>query len=65
MDSANYILILGHPARADLQTAAVDDAFVLYLLEIIEGVSDYADDPYHYPVIRVLVGTPPSRASFS
>lgn len=36
-------------------TAAVDDAFVLYLLDIIEGVSDDADDPYHYPVIRVLV----------
>ena len=36
-------------------TAAVTDAFILYLLEIIEGVSDDADDPYHYPVIRVLV----------
>ncbi|KAF2177402.1 hypothetical protein K469DRAFT_677402 [Zopfia rhizophila CBS 207.26] len=34
---------------------AVDDAFVLFLLEIIEGVSDDADDPYHYPVIRVLL----------
>ncbi|KAF1838012.1 hypothetical protein BDW02DRAFT_490098 [Decorospora gaudefroyi] len=34
---------------------AVDDAFVLYLLEIIEGASDDADDPYHYPVIRVLL----------
>lgn len=34
---------------------AVDDAFILYLLEIIEGVSDDAQDPYHYPVIRVLV----------
>ncbi|PSN60330.1 hypothetical protein BS50DRAFT_604658 [Corynespora cassiicola Philippines] len=34
---------------------AVDDAFVLYLLELIEGVSDDADDPYHYPVIRVLL----------
>ncbi|KAF2868930.1 hypothetical protein BDV95DRAFT_106933 [Massariosphaeria phaeospora] len=35
--------------------SAVDDAFVLYLLGIIEGVSDDADDPYHYPVIRVLL----------
>ena len=34
---------------------AVNDAFILYLLEIIEGASDDADDPYHYPVIRVLV----------
>jgi len=34
---------------------AVNDAFIIYLLEIIEGASDDADDPYHYPVIRVLV----------
>jgi hypothetical protein len=33
----------------------VNDAFILYLLGIIEGASDDADDPYHYPVIRVLV----------
>jgi hypothetical protein len=36
-------------------TVAIDDAFILYLLEIIEGASDDADDPYHYTVIRVLV----------
>lgn len=35
--------------------AAVNDNFILYLLEIIEGASDDAEDPYHYPVIRVLV----------
>ncbi|KAI4955152.1 hypothetical protein J4E91_001009 [Alternaria rosae] len=35
--------------------AAVNDAFIIYLLEIIEGASDDADDPYHYPVIRVLL----------
>ncbi|KAK3207271.1 hypothetical protein GRF29_103g394900 [Pseudopithomyces chartarum] len=34
---------------------AIGDAFILYLLGIIEGVSDDADDPYHYPVIRVLL----------
>ncbi|KAF2730456.1 hypothetical protein EJ04DRAFT_537223 [Polyplosphaeria fusca] len=34
---------------------ALDDAFILHLLEIIEGVSDDVDDPYHYPVIRVLL----------
>ncbi|KAF2704161.1 hypothetical protein K504DRAFT_462743 [Pleomassaria siparia CBS 279.74] len=34
---------------------AVDDAFIIYLLEIIEGASDDAEDPYHYPVIRVLL----------
>ncbi|RAR04716.1 hypothetical protein DDE82_004431 [Stemphylium lycopersici] len=34
---------------------AVNDAFIVYLLEIIESASDDADDPYHYPVIRVLL----------
>lgn len=33
----------------------VDDDFVKYLFQIIEELSDDADDPYHYPVIRVLV----------
>lgn len=33
----------------------VDDEFVKYLFEIIEELSDDVDDPYHYPVIRVLV----------
>ena len=34
----------------------VDDAFVAYLFQIIEELSDDVNDPYHYPVIRVLVG---------
>ncbi|KAF2500374.1 hypothetical protein BU16DRAFT_523167 [Lophium mytilinum] len=34
---------------------AVDDAFVLRLFQIIEGASYDVDDPYHYPVIRVLL----------
>lgn len=33
----------------------IDDDFVLTLFRIIEELSDDADDPYHYPVIRVLV----------
>ena len=33
----------------------VEDGFITYLLEIIEGLSDDVNDPYHYPVIRVLV----------
>jgi hypothetical protein len=33
----------------------VDDNFVLYLFELIEAISDDVDDPYHYPVIRVLL----------
>lgn len=33
----------------------VDDSFVMYLFQLIEALSDDAGDPYHYPVIRVLV----------
>ena len=33
----------------------VDDEFVISLFQIIEELSDDVDDPYHYPVIRVLV----------
>ncbi|WPG97929.1 Hypothetical protein R9X50_00071200 [Acrodontium crateriforme] len=40
-------------SRDDLST--VDDAFVLYLFRLIEQLSDDADDPYHYPIIRVLL----------
>ena len=35
--------------------AQVDDDVVTYLFQIIEELSDDVDDPYHYPVIRVLV----------
>ncbi|KAK3702824.1 pre-rRNA processing [Vermiconidia calcicola] len=40
-------------AREDI--TMVDDAFVLYLFQLIEQLSDDADDPYHYPIIRVLL----------
>ncbi|KAL9603651.1 MAG: hypothetical protein Q9219_000970 [cf. Caloplaca sp. 3 TL-2023] len=33
----------------------IEDEFVRYLFQIIEGVSDDVNDPYHYPVIRVLL----------
>ncbi|KAH8701859.1 hypothetical protein BGW36DRAFT_394652 [Talaromyces proteolyticus] len=33
----------------------VEDDFVKYLFEIIEGLSNDANDPYHYPVIRILL----------
>ncbi|KAI5859891.1 hypothetical protein GGS23DRAFT_582855 [Durotheca rogersii] len=33
----------------------VDDGFVAYLFLLIEGLSDDVRDPYHYPVIRVLL----------
>jgi hypothetical protein len=36
----------------------VDDGFVTYLFRLIEALSDDAADPYHYPVIRVLVCLP-------
>ena len=33
----------------------VDDALVTYLFRLTESLSDDVDDPYHYPIIRVLV----------
>ncbi len=33
----------------------VEDSLVTYLFQLIESAADDADDPYHYPVIRVLV----------
>lgn len=33
----------------------VQDDFVRRLFHIIEELSDDVNDPYHYPVIRVLV----------
>ncbi|RDA93394.1 hypothetical protein CP533_2007 [Ophiocordyceps camponoti-saundersi (nom. inval.)] len=35
--------------------ALVQDDFVHCLFQDVEGVSDDADDPYHYPTIRVLL----------
>lgn len=33
----------------------VENEFIVYMFQIIEGLSDDVNDPYHYPVIRVLV----------
>ncbi|KAH7369906.1 hypothetical protein BKA65DRAFT_589356 [Rhexocercosporidium sp. MPI-PUGE-AT-0058] len=38
-----------------LELAQVDDEFIIMLFQIIEELSDDVDDPYHYPVIRVLL----------
>src|SRR5690349_18054359 len=43
----------------------VEDDFVRYLFQIIEGLSDDAHDPYHYPVIRVLVRFIPVHAGYA
>ncbi|KAK4542410.1 hypothetical protein LTR36_006867 [Oleoguttula mirabilis] len=40
-------------SRGDVMT--VDDGFIMYLFQLIEELSDDADDPYHYPIIRVLL----------
>lgn len=33
----------------------IEDEFVVYMFQIIEGLSDDVNDPYHYPVIRVIL----------
>ncbi len=37
----------------------VDDGLVTYLFQLTESFSDDVDDPYHYPIIRVLVRSLP------
>ena len=34
---------------------SIEDDVVMYLFQIIEELSDDVNDPYHSPVIRVLV----------
>lgn len=41
----------------------VDDAFVRQLFALIEELSNDVNDPYHYPIIRVLVGSPSRKSS--
>ena len=36
---------------------AIDDDFLHYLFQVLEGVSGDVNDPYHLPVIRSLVRT--------
>ncbi|CZS92562.1 hypothetical protein WAI453_006699 [Rhynchosporium graminicola] len=38
-----------------VELGKVDDDFIIMLFQIIEELSDDVDDPYHYPVIRVLL----------
>jgi hypothetical protein len=38
-----------------LNAVLVDDDFIRCLFDIIEDLSYDVTDPYHYPVIRVLV----------
>jgi hypothetical protein len=39
----------------ELWAVLIEDNFIIYLFELIEGLSSDVNDPYHYPVIRVLV----------
>lgn len=39
--------------REDLE--AIDDEFISYLFQLVEEDPDDFNDPYHYPVIRILV----------
>lgn len=56
--STNSIFI-HKPKRTQLTSleACINDEFICSLFDIIEQVSDDVNDPYHYPVIRVLVST--------
>lgn len=43
---------------------SVEDDFIFFLFNLIEGVSNDANDPYLYSVIRVLVRNALSRGRF-
>lgn len=44
------------PHNVNKFLATIGDDFIVYLLQIVEGLADDdTGDPYHYPVIRVLV----------
>ncbi|PSK46082.1 hypothetical protein B9Z65_5050 [Elsinoe australis] len=40
-------------ARDDLQM--IDDAFILYLFQLIEQLSNDPSDPYHYAIVRIVL----------
>lgn len=40
---------------------SVEDDFIFYLFNLVEGVSDDVNDPYNYSIIRVLVSSASSR----
>lgn len=33
----------------------IDDAFILYLFQLIEQLSNDPSDPYHYAIVRIVV----------
>lgn len=47
---------------ADGGSVQIEDDFIIYLLQMIEGLSYDVNDPYHYHVIRVLVSCPSNPA---
>ena len=47
-----------HVADCWTLVVLVDDDFIRCLFDIIEDLSYDVTDPYHYPVIRVLVSSP-------
>lgn len=51
------LLLPGQELELTSPTACINDDFICGLFDIIEQVSDDVNDPYHYPVIRVLVST--------
>jgi len=39
----------------DFAAESIDGNLVLYFFQVIESLSNDVGDPYHYPIIRVLV----------
>ena len=54
-DLSRYLDEFIHWQQGLINLVLIQDDFIAYLFNIIEGLSDDVNDPYHYPVIRVLV----------
>lgn len=50
---------------ANVCLGSVDGNIILYFFQVIESLSNDVDDPYHYPIIRVLVCILTSTSSSS
>lgn len=56
-DDLSTLVVTNCKYPANSVVGSVDGNLVLYFFQVIESLSNDVDDPYHYPIIRVLVGT--------
>ena len=55
-DLSNRVKCRNLEAKLTGETVLIEEEFLAYMFRMIEELSDDVNDPYHYPIIRVLVG---------